>query len=352
MTRIILSFWLTFSCFSTFAVPIKVAFVYVSPAGDAGWSYSHELGRQYLEAKFGKNIQTQVVESVPEGRKAREIIEQLAKQNDIVFTTSWGYMIPTQRIAEQFPNVKFEHATGMRRGGNLSTYATRAYQARYLSGMVAAAMSKSKRLGYVASHPIAEVIRGLNAFTLGAQAINPNIKVEVQWTNAWYAPEKSKRFTHELIDRGADVIAHHVDTPTPVQVAEARGVYAIGYHTDMSEFGPNSHLVSVVHDWGQIYASRIQSIMDDTWSSKDLWPGLKQNTSHLASISSQVSLEVIDKVNATTQAIKNDTFKVFAGPIKNHRSRYRVREGDHMTDSELLRMNWYVEGIEGELKFF
>lgn len=352
MTRIILSFWLTFSCLSTFAVPIKVAFVYVSPAGDAGWSYSHELGRQYLEAKFGKNIQTQVVESVPEGRKAREIIEQLAKQNDIVFTTSWGYMIPTQRIAEQFPNVKFEHATGMRRGGNLSTYATRAYQARYLSGMVAAAMSKSKRLGYVASHPIAEVIRGLNAFTLGAQAINPNIKVEVQWTNAWYAPEKSKRFTHELIDRGADVIAHHVDTPTPVQVAEARGVYAIGYHTDMSEFGPNSHLVSVVHDWGQIYASRIQSIMDDTWSSKDLWPGLKQNTSHLASISSQVPQDVIDNVNATTQAIKNDTFKVFAGPIKNHRSRYRVREGDHMTDSELLRMNWYVEGIEGELKFF
>lgn len=348
----LLTIWLIFFSLTSFAVPLRVAFVYVSPAGDAGWSYSHELARQYLEKTFGERIQTQVVESVPEGRQARSVIAELAENNDIVFTTSWGYMIPTQRIAEQFPNVKFEHATGMRRGDNLSTYATRAYQARYLSGMVAAAMSKSQRLGYVASHPIAEVIRGLNAFTLGAQAIDPSIKVEVQWTNAWYAPDKSKRISHALIDNGADVIAHHVDSPTPVQVAEARGVYAIGYHSDMSEFGLKSHLVSVVHDWGKIYASRIQSVMDHTWSAKDLWPGLKQNTSHLASLSPNVPQNIVDRVNTTADAIKAGSFHVFSGPIKNHRARIRVRENDQLTDTELLRMNWYVEGIEGDLKFF
>ena len=350
--KIILTFWLTLIGLHASAVPLKVAFVYVSPAGDAGWSYSHELARQYVETRFGDKIETNIVESVPEGRQARDVIARLAQNNDMVFTTSWGYMIPTARIAEQYPNVKFEHATGMRRGDNLSTYATRAYEARYLSGIIAASMSQSGRLGYVAAHPIAEVIRGLNAFTLGAQSINPNIKVEVQWTNAWYAPTKSEALTHGLIDKGADVIAHHVDTPTPIKVAQARGVYAIGYHTDMSAFGPDSHLVSVVHDWGQIYASRIQSVMDNTWSAKDLWPGLKQNTSHLASINPKLPQDIIEKINAATQAIKQGELAIFAGPISNYRSRIRVREGDVLTDTELLRMNWYVEGIEGDLRFF
>lgn len=350
--RIILTIWFILLSINLNALPLKVAFVYVSPAGDAGWSYSHELARKYVIETFGDRIETEVVESVPEGRQARATIESLAKNHDLVFTTSWGYMIPTQRIAEQFPDVKFEHATGIRRGGNLSTYATRAYQARYLSGMIAASMSKAERIGYVASHPIAEVIRGLNAFTLGAQSINPNIKVEVQWTNAWYAPSESKKLTNHLIDNGADIIAHHVDTPTPIQVAESRGVYAIGYHTDMSEFGPKSHLVSVVHDWGKIYASRIQSVIDNTWSPKDLWPGLKQNTSHLASINPNIPKDIINKVNTTTSAIKDGTFHVFTGPIKNHRSRIRVREDETLSDSELLRMDWYVEGIVGNLRFF
>jgi basic membrane lipoprotein Med (substrate-binding protein (PBP1-ABC) superfamily) len=349
--RIILTIWLILLSISLNALPLKVAFVYVSPTGDAGWSYSHELARQYVIETFGDRIETEIVESVPEGRQARDFIETLAKRNDLIFTTSWGYMIPTQRIAEQYPDVKFEHATGMRRGNNLSTYATRAYQARYLSGMIAGAMSKTERIGYVASHPIAEVIRGLNAFTLGALSINPNIKVEVQWTNAWYAPSKSKKLTNDLIDNGADVIAHHVDTPTPVQVAESRGVYAIGYHTDMSKFGPKSHLVSVVHDWSNIYASRIQAAIENTWKAKDLWPGLKQNTSHLASINSNVPSHIRHKIDDVSIAIKNGTFQIFTGPIKNYRSRIRVREGEVLNDSELLRMDWYVEGIIGNLRF-
>lgn len=352
MRQIILTFWLAFFGTLSYASPLRVAFVYVSPAGDAGWSYSHELARQHVIESFGDTVETKIIESVPEGRPARNVIEDLAKNNDMVFTTSWGYMISTERIAEQYPNVKFEHATGLRRGSNLSTYATRAYQARYLSGMIAAEKSKTERLGYVAAYAIPEVIRGLNAFTLGAKSIKPNIQVEVQWTNAWYAPSKSRKLTLELIDNGADVIAHHVDTPTPVQVAQERGVYAIGYHTDMSEFGPDSHLVSVVHDWGQIYVNRIQAVMDGTWSAKDLWPGLKQNTSHLASMNSQLSDSIVNKVNSKTADIKDGSFNIFSGPINNHKGRLRVKSGKTLSDNKLLRMNWYVEGIIGDLKFY
>lgn len=341
-----------FFCSATMSVPLKVAFVYVSPAGDAGWSHSHDLGRQYIEQQYGDKIQTKVVESVPEGRKARGVLANLAQEHDIIFSTSWGYMIPAQRTAEQFPDVKFEHATGMRRGENLSTYATRAYEARYLSGMIAGAMSKTGKIGYVAAHPIAEVIRGMNAFTLGAKSVNPNIKVMVDWTNAWYAPDKSKAISHKLIDGGADVLAHHVDTPTPVMVAEERGVYAIGYHTDMSEFGPNSHLASVIHDWGKIYAQRIEALTTNSWSAQDLWPGLKQSTSNLVSVNANIPSWVLDKVAIARQEIVDGNRQIFVGPIKNHRGRVRVKEGRQLTDIDLQRMNWYVEGIEGSLKFF
>lgn len=334
------------------AVPLKVAFVYVSPVGDAGWSHSHDLGRQYLESKYGDKIQTHYVESVPEGRPARAVLAQLAKENDIIFSTSWGYMVPASRIAQEYPEVKFEHATGLRRGDNLSTYATRAYQARYLSGMVAAAMSKTGQVGYVAAHPIAEVIRGLNAFTLGAQSIRRDIKVNVQWTNAWYAPAKSRQLSHKLIDEGADVLAHHVDTPTPIQVAEERGVFAIGYHTDMSEFGPNSHLASVVHNWGKIYEQRVLALADDQWHAEDLWPGLKQNTSDIVALDDQLPEWLKAKVVATKQQIQRGDIAVFTGPVKNHRGRVRVKTGKKLDDDELQRMNWYVEGVYGDLKFF
>ena len=189
------------------AGPIKVAFVYVSPVGDVGWSYSHDEGRRYLEKQYGQNIETKVVENVPEGREAREVLEKLAEEgNDIIFTTSWGYMVPSQRAASMYPAVKFEHATGLRRGDNLSTYATRAYEARYLSGVIAGRMTKSNKIGYVAAYPVAEIIRGVNAFTLGARSVNPNVEVEVQWTKSWYAPEVAAQFTNALIDNGADII--------------------------------------------------------------------------------------------------------------------------------------------------
>jgi len=350
--KLILPIWLFLLSFSAAAEPLRVAFVYVSPVGDAGWSYSHDLGRQHLEQKFGDDVITSFVDSVPEGRKARKVLAQLAEENDIIFGTSWGYMVPMERVAAEFPNVKFEHATGLRRGDNLSTYATRVYEARYLSGMVAAAMSKSNQIGYVAAFPISEVIRGLNAFTLGAQAVKPDIKVMVEWTMAWYAPAKAKKLSHKLINKGADVLAQHTDTPAPVEMAQARGVYAIGYHSDMSAFGADSHLASVVHDWGNVYEQSIQALMDKNWGAQDLWLGLQANASKLSGMSSKVPRQVIQRVNGAQQNIKDGTLNIFAGPIKNHKGRVRIKAGRKLSDDDLRRMNWYVQGVEGDLKFF
>jgi len=350
--KLILPICLFLLSFAATAEPLRVAFVYVGPVGDAGWSYSHDLGRQHLEQQFGDDVVTSYVESVPEGRKARKVLAELAEENDIIFATSWGYMVPMQRVAAQFPGVKFEHATGMRRGDNLSTYATRAYEARYLSGMVAAAMSKTGKIGYVAAFPISEVIRGLNAFTLGAQAVKPHVKVVVEWTQAWYAPQKAKRLSHKLIDQGADVLAQHTDTPAPIEVAQARGVYAIGYHSDMSGFGAKSHLASVVHDWANVYERRIQALTDQNWSAKDVWSGLKDSSSKLTAISASVPGHVVQRVEVAKQKIIDGRLAIFSGPIKNHKGRVRVKAGRELSDDDLQRMNWYVQGVEGDLKFF
>ena len=344
--------WVILACMTIQAAPLKVAFVYVSPVGDVGWSYSHDLGRQYLEEHSGGNVVTQFVESVPEGRKARETFVKLAQENDVIFATSWGYMVSMERVAEQYPNVKFEHATGIRRGDNLSTYATRVYEARYLSGIVAASMSKTKRIGYVASFPIPEVIRGLNAFTLGAQSVNPNISVAVEWTKAWYAPKTAAKLSNKLINEGADVLAQHTDSTAPVETAQRRGVYAIGYHSDMSAYGPKSHLTSVIHDWGKLYQQRIQSFMDNNAQVEDSWTGLKDGSVKLSAISSKVPRHVIEKVNMAKQKISNGELNIFAGPIKNHKGRTRIKAEKLLSDDALKRMNWYVAGIEGDLKFY
>jgi basic membrane lipoprotein Med (substrate-binding protein (PBP1-ABC) superfamily) len=334
------------------AAPLKVAFVYVSPVGDVGWSFSHDLGRKYLEEHSNGEVVTQFVESVPEGRKARETFVKLAQENDVIFATSWGYMVSMERVAEQYPNVKFEHATGIRRGDNLSTYATRIYEARYLSGIVAASMSKTNRVGYVAAFPIPEVIRGLNAFTLGAQSVNPNVTVAVEWTHAWYNPTKAKKLSNKLINEGADVLAQHTDSPAPVEVAQRRGVYAIGYHSDMGAYGADSHLTSVVHDWGKLYQQRIKSFMNNSAEVEDSWTGLKDGSSKLSSISSKVPRHVVEAVKLAKQQISDGELSIFSGPIKNHKGRTRIKEGKALADDDLKRMSWYVAGIEGNLKFY
>lgn len=336
----------------SYGAPVKAAFVLIGPANFVGWSYSHDQGRQFLEQKFGDQLETEYVEFVKEGRASRKVLQELANRNDIVFSTSIGYMVPTESISKDNPDVLFEHATGNRRGNNLTTYATRAYQPRYLSGLIAGSMTVTNKIGYVAAHPIPEVIRGINAFTLGVREANPNAVVEVEWTKSWYNPEKETLLAEKLAASGVDILTHHTDSSAVVELAEKKGIQVIGYHSDMSEFAPQQHLVSVVHNWGPYYEQRIQALIEGTWVAGDEWTGLAQNTSLLASMSNQLPAYVKRLVaDKKAELIAGDT-DVFSGPVKNHRGRVRIKPGRTLSDEKLLRMNWYVEGVRGSLLSF
>ncbi len=229
----------------------KIGFVYVSPIGDAGWTYQHELGRRAMVKALGSKVKTTFVEAVKEGADAERVIRKLAASgNKIIFTTSFGYMNPTIKVAKRFSKVTFMHATGYKRSKNVGTYLARFYEGRYLTGIVAGKMSKSNIIGYVAAFPIPEVVRGINAFTIGARSVNPEAQIRVIWTSSWYDPGKERQAADTLIAQGADIITQHTDSTAPVQAAEAKGVYAIGYHSDMSNFGPKAHLTASTHVWG------------------------------------------------------------------------------------------------------
>ena len=250
-------------------------FVYVGPVGDHGWSYQHNEGRLAVEKELG--IKTSYVESVAEGADAERVIRQLAAAgNKIVFTTSFGYMNPTNKVAKQFPDVKFEHATGYKRGNNVSTYSGRYYEGRAVIGTIAGMMTKSNVIGYVASFPIPEVVRGINAMTLAARKVNPDVTVKVVWVNSWFDPGKESDAAKALIDQGADIITQHTDSPAPLQVAEARGVYAFGQASDMQAFAPKAQLTAIIDNWKDYYLSRVKAAMDGSWESIDTWDGLKQ----------------------------------------------------------------------------
>ena len=331
---------------------IKAAFIYVGPAKEVGWSHSHDEGRQYLEKVFGADVKTEYAEFVQEGRASAEAIRKLAENNDIIFTTSQGYMVTTARVAREFPAVKFDNATGLRLSDNLGSYAARAYEPRYLSGMIAGAMTRSNRIGFVAAHAIPEVIRGINAFTLGVRRVNPQAVVEVKWTRQWYAPDKASELARELLESGADVLTHHTDSPAVVKEAEAAGVFAISFHSNMSEFAPTKQIASVGYDWGKYYATQIQALKEGNWSSKRLWLGMSEDIAQLNNLSDQIPAAVRDQVSQVEKEIKNKTFSVFSGPVLNSRGRPLVRAGESLTDDELLRMNWYVQGVVGEMPSF
>jgi len=331
---------------------IRAAFVYVGPAGEVGWSHSHDQGRQYLERKYGDDIRTEYVEFVEEGRASTDVIRRLAQQNDIVFTTSWGFMVPTSRVAKEQPDVKFDNATGLRIENNLGSFAARAYEPRYLSGMIAGAMSKTNRIGFVAAHPIPEVIRGINAFTLGVKRTNPNATVHVKWTRQWYAPEKATQLAEQLVQDGVDVLTHHTDSPAVMTVAEKAGIYGISFHSDMSEFAPSQQLASVGYDWGPYYASRIEALREGNWQGDRQWLGMKEHIARLTSVSQKIPAEIRRQVNEVQAGIEQQSFDVFSGPLTSSHGRKLVNAGESLTDFELERMNWYVAGVVGDLPSF
>lgn len=325
---------------------MKVGFVYVSPIGDAGYSYAHDVGRQAVEAMDG--VTTSYVESVSEGPDSERVILNMARKGyDVIFATSFGYMDPMLKVAKQFPKVAFLHCSGFKQSDNMSNYFGRMYQARYLSGIVAGKMTKSNTIGYVAAFPIPEVIRGINAFALGAQSVNPDAEVRVVWTKTWYDPATEKEAAKSLLDVGADIIAQHQDSPGPQEAAEEKGVYSIGYNTDMASFAPKAHLTAPVWNWAPYYTQVVDEVRKGTWKAESVWPGLAEGIVGLAPYGPMVPQEVQDIVNGVKEEIASGKKKVFVGPIKDQKGTVKIADGVTVPDADLLGMIWFIEGVVG-----
>ena len=342
--------------------PVKAAFVYVSAVGDGGWSLAHDNGRVALEDL--DYVETAYTEQVPEGADAERTINQYVRDGyNLVFTTSFGYMDPTMTVASANPDVTFMHCSGFKRAANVGTYFGRMYQPRYLTGMIAGKMTESNILGYVAAHPIPEVIRGINAFALGARSVNPDVKVHVVWTQTWYDPAKEREAAESLLDVKADVIAQHQDTPAPQQAAQDRGRYSIGYNLDMSSFAPEAHLTAPVWNWEVVYRQVVDEVYNGTWSScqpsptegepdvgcYEYWGGMAEGVVALAPYSDLVAADVRDMVDAKKAEIIAGTWDVFTGPINNNAGEEVVPAGEMMSDDDMLGMSFLVEGVVGSV---
>lgn len=328
---------------------IQVGFVYVSPIGNAGWSYAHDVARKELEAIDG--VKTSYVEAVHEGPDSERVFLNMARKGyDVIFGTSFGYMDPMLKVSEKFPDIVFEHCSGFKLAENMGNYFGRIYQPRYLSGMVAGAMTKSNILGYVAAFPIPEVIRGINAFALGARAVNPDAQVRVVWTKTWYDPATEKEAAKSLLDVGADVIAQHQDSPAAQEAAQEKGVYSVGYNTDMAAFAPKAHLTAPVWNWAPLYKQIVEEVRQGTWKSSSIWYGMKEGIVDLAPFGPMVPENVRQQVLAKKQEIIAGTANPFAGPIKDQAGEIRAPAGKAPTDEELLNMKYFVEGVVGTLE--
>ncbi|MBZ0129264.1 MAG: BMP family ABC transporter substrate-binding protein [Rhodobacteraceae bacterium] len=332
------------------AEPLKVGFIYVGPVGDLGWSYQHDLGRQAIEAHFGDQVETSYVESVPEGSDAERVLTQMARSGTkLIFTTSFGYMDPTLNVAAKFPDVKFEHATGYKRADNVSTYSGRFYEGRTVLGHIAGHMTKTNTIGYIASYPIPEVVRGINSAYLAAKAVNPDVKFKIVWAFTWFDPGKEADAANALIEQGADVIMQHTDSPAAMTIAEGKGIYAFGQASDMMQFGPNARLSSIIDNWDPYYISRVQAVLDGTWVSTDTWDGIGAGMTGIGEFNKNIP----DAVKASAAKLKDDlasgAVHSFTGPINKQDGSPWLAAGEIADDGTLLGMDFYVEGIEGEL---
>jgi simple sugar transport system substrate-binding protein len=326
---------------------LKVGYVYVGPVGDHGYSYRHDQGRLAVEQHFAGKVKTTFVENVAEGPDAERVIRQLASSgHGLVFTTSFGFMNPTARVAKQFPKVRFEHATGYQTGPNLATYDARFYEGRAVIGTLAGHLSKTGKVGYIASFPIPEVVMGINSFALAMRKVRPDAELRVIWVNSWYDPGKEADAAKAHIDQGADVITQHTDSPAALQIAEERGLMAFGQASDMRKFAPNAQLTSIVDNWRQYYIGRVQAALDGTWKSQAVWMGLKDGTVEIAPYGPKVTPEAAAAADKVRQAIVAGEMHPFAGPISDRDGKERVTAGATVTDEELHKMDWYVQGVQ------
>jgi basic membrane protein A and related proteins len=331
------------------AGPFKAAFVYIGPPGDLGWTYEHDRGRKMLEDELGDEIETAYIESVEEGPDSARVMRQYAQEGyDMIFATSFGYMDHMYEVAEEFPDVLFEHCSGFKTLDNMATYFGRIYQPRYLSGIVAGNMTEANSIGYVAAFPIPEVIRGINAFTLGVREVNPDATVQVVWTNTWYDPVQEREAAVALLDAGVDIIAQHQDTTEPQKAAQERGALSIGYDSDMREFVGDTVLTSPIWNWGTYYIDTAQNAIDGEWETHQFWGGLESGVVELAEYSPKVPDDVRNQVDDARQAIL-DGDEVFCGPINAQDGSTFVADGECMSDGDMLGMSIFVEGVEGTI---
>ena len=336
--------------FASAADPINVGFIYVGPVADGGWTYEHDQGRKAVEKAFGNKVTTTYVESVAEGPDAERVIGQMANNGaDIIFTTSFGFMNPTLKSARSFPNVKFEHATGYKKAGNVATYSSRFYEGRHVLGLIAGKMTKTNTIGYIASFPIPEVIRGINASYLAAKSINPDVKFKIIWISSWFDPGKEADAATALIDQGVDVLMQHTDSRAPMQIAEKRGVYAFGQASDMIEAGPTAQLTAIIDNWSPYYVERVGAMLDGSWKSNVTWGGFDTGMVELAAYGKAVPESVRDLADMARKAITNGSLHPFTGPINKQDGTVWLKAGETADDGTLLGMDFYVEGIDGNL---
>jgi basic membrane protein A len=329
--------------------PLKVGFVNVGPKDDNGWTYGHWMGAEALKEHFGDKVEITFVESVAEGPDAERVLRELAQQgHDVIFATSFGFGDYVIKVAPEFPDVVFEHATGYQRAENVGTYNARFHEGRAVMGTLAGHLTETNTIGYIGSFPIPEVVMGINAFTLAAQKVNPEVKVNVVWLSSWHDPAKEADAARALIDQGADIIAQHTDGPAALQVAEERGIVGgFGQGADMSAFAPNAHLSAIIDIWGPHYISVVEDVLAGTWESDDEWPGIADGAVVIGEYNDKIPEDVVADAERVKQGIIDGTIHPFTGPIVDNTGTERVPEGETIDDAGLWAMDWYVQGVQG-----
>jgi simple sugar transport system substrate-binding protein len=333
------------------AEPLKIAFAYVGPVGDGGWTFAHNNGRLALEKEFGDKIQTSFVENVPESADAERVIRDMVGQgNKLIFGTTFGYMDPMLKVAADHPDVKFEHATGYKKAPNMRTYDSRTYEGAYMAGVIAGKMTKTNTLGVVASIPIPEVIRNINSFTLGAQSSNPKIKTKVVWVNEWFNPPKETEAATSLINGGADVLFQNTDSPAVLKTAQDKGKRAFGWDSDMTAYGPKAHLASAIINWTPYYVKATRDMLEGKWTGDSgIWWGVKEGAIDIVSIAEDVPADTKARVEEIKKGLKDGSFSIWKGPITNNAGKV-VLEKDAVADDAFLGgINFYVKGVEGKV---
>ncbi|MGF6527020.1 BMP family ABC transporter substrate-binding protein [Variovorax sp. PvP013] len=332
------------------AAPLNIAFAYVGPVGDGGWSYAHDNARKALEKEFGDRIKTSFVESVPESADAERVFRDLVGQgNKLIFGTTFGYMEPILKVANDSKDVKFEHATGYKTAENLRTYDSRTYEGAYLAGIIAGGMTKSNTLGVVGSVPIPEVLRNINSFTMGAQSVNPKITTKVVWVNEWFSPPKETEAATALINGGADVLFQNTDSPAVLKTAQEKGKRAFGWDSDMTAYGPKAHLASAVINWGPYYIKTTQDALDGKWATGRSWWGVKEGAIDIVSIAEDVPAEIKTKVETVKAGLKDGSFSIWKGPIVGQDGKELVAKDTVADDAFLSGVGFYVKGVEGKV---